>query len=113
MPLVGQVALRWYIGRCVNSASNDAVELFTIEPDDWRRWAAPIVAFEREHFPADLQEDVGDLRRLVESATSIVLGARTRDLTLAGYIASDVLERLGMFRESGPIGTGISMTRST
>ena len=71
------------------------VEVFRLEPSEWDRFKEPILRFERRDFPAGLQEDASDLRRLVESPTSIVIGIRTDDNALAGYIAADELENFG------------------
>lgn len=71
------------------------VEVFRLESSDWERFESHILAFELQQFPAALQEDPSDLRTLIQSPTSIVIGVRTEDDPLAGYIASDLLEQFG------------------
>ena len=72
-----------------------AIELFRLHPSDWERFGTRVVSFEREHFPAGLREDPSELRRLIQSPTSIVIGVRTDAIPLAGYIGSDALEQFG------------------
>lgn len=71
------------------------IDLFALSPSDWDQFASAIVQLERENFPPGLQDRPADLRALVESPTSIVIGVRTEDGRLGGYIASDVLECFG------------------
>ncbi len=77
------------------TAAHPSVELFPLTPRDWGRFQTDLLRFEREYFPPRLREDPVDLQSLIESPTSIVIGVRTDRATLAGYIASDVLERFG------------------
>ncbi|MBI3048077.1 MAG: GNAT family N-acetyltransferase [Acidobacteria bacterium] len=71
------------------------IELFAVTPHDWKQFEPTILQLERENFAPGLREQPADLRALIESATSIVIGVRTEDGVLGGYIASDVLERFG------------------
>ena len=70
-------------------------EVFHLSARDWGRFEPSILEFERDYFPAGLQEDPADLRNLIESPSSIVLGVRTEGVPLAAYVASDALERFG------------------
>ena len=70
-------------------------EVFHLSPNDWSRFEPSILQFERDYFPAGLQEDPADLKDLIQSPSSIVLGVRTGGVPLAGYVASDALERFG------------------
>jgi len=69
--------------------------VFQMSPGDWSRFEPSILQFERDYFPVGLQEDPADLKNLLQSPSSIVLGASTRRVPLAGYVASDALERFG------------------
>jgi len=67
------------------------VELFDITPGDWSQFGPRIVSFE-DQFHQKLRDDEKCLRGLVESDTSIVIGARCEETPLAAYLASDMLE---------------------
>jgi hypothetical protein len=68
-----------------------SIELFEITPGDWSQFGPRIVRFEDQFHP-NLRDDDKCLRGLVESETSIVIGARCEKTPLAAYVASDMLE---------------------
>lgn len=72
-----------------------SIDLFAVTPHDWKQFEPTIIRFECESFPPGLREQPAELRALIESPTSIVIGVRSEDGMLGGYIASDVLERFG------------------
>jgi ribosomal protein S18 acetylase RimI-like enzyme len=85
----------WIRGVLVVTVRQGAPNLFCMSSPDWDKFKAKMLRFEREQFPASLQETAADLQILIQSPTSIVIGVRTEDNPLAGYVASDVLERFG------------------
>jgi len=77
------------------TVSQPSIEFFPIGPNAWPNVGQSIVRLEREHFAPGLQDEPRALAKLIKSTTSIVIGVRTAEIPLAGYIASDVLERFG------------------
>ena len=59
----------------------------------WSRFADQILRIEARSFPLSLRDSRSDLKRLIESPTSIGLGVSSGDSEiLLGYIAGDLLE---------------------